>query len=154
MSIMATILKVVPDTEYQGTVYEQRVVVKKDDTVFGIFDPDKHADADLESEAHELRIQPFIPTEAWIESGQDGGIRPDPDQPRGYANHTICGTVEEVSDTWPKRIELTLNHGSVDIAFKRETPDHIDYMEVVDAVTAGDFLCVTVSRTDLHEIVD
>lgn len=153
MNQIAEFLAVEPDTRYQERTYENRVVVKIDSTIIGLFDPDMQASAPLVGQQKEISIRPFIPKAVDVVSESMTGIVSNEDAPRGYSGHTFCGEVIMVSDGWPREILLDIGSGEVSIDFYEDTPEHIDYQERIGNVSQKDSLCVTVGRTDLLEIL-
>ena len=152
MTITATIIDVQPDTRYQGTTYEHRVVLNVRGTTFGVFDPDMHADPSMIGETREVEIFPFIPTKVVMSSDSTPQVIPYKNDPKEYSKHTFCGQIDEISQEWPKWMTVDIGSGTVRIKFYRDPPPHIQYKETIEAATVGEMICVTVSRVDLREI--
>lgn len=153
MPVIGEIIDVVPETEYQDTVYEYRVVVNIDGAQIGLFDPDRLASPSLIGEQCRLDITPFIPT--GVDSGCDttSGIIPNQSDPDGYSDHTFRGRIESISDDGSQTVVvLDVGAGTVSIEFPEQTPDHITYQETLERVSPGDTIAVDVSRVDIHGI--
>lgn len=152
MPITAEITDIQPDTRYQGTTYENRVIVTFQDTTFGVFDPDMHACQSMIGRMFELDILPFIPFEVNLSPEHVPGVIANQENRRGYTDHTFCGEIIDITQDWPKWLTLNIGTGTVRIEFYETPPDHIQYKEKIEDVDVGEMICVTVSRTDLHGV--
>ncbi len=77
MSLTAKIIEIIPDVEYEGVVYEQRVVVAlPTDTQIGLFDYDLHATSDMVGTKRQLSILAYMPTEVDVVMDSEPGIEP------------------------------------------------------------------------------
>lgn len=152
MTITAKITDIQPDTSYQGTTYENRVIITFQDTTFGVFDPDMHANQSMIGKLFELDILPFLPYEVDLSPNQTPGIIPNKENPKEYSDHKFCGEIIDKMKEWPKWLTLNLGSGVVRIKFYENPPDHIQYKDTIEEVNVGEMICVTVSRTDLHGV--
>lgn len=152
MTIEANIVDVLPHCVYQGTIYEQRVVLQAASVEFGCFDPDMHASESMISERCEIDLYPAVPTAVERAVETDVGIKPNPDEPQDYSDHQFCGRVVSVADGWPKSVKLDVSVGTVTPRFSKETPEHIEYRDIVTALEVGDIVRVTAGRTDVRGI--
>lgn len=145
MTIEANIVDVLPHCVYQGTIYEQRVVLQAASVELGCFDPDMHASESMIGERCEIDIYPALPTAVEWAVEPDIGIKPNPDKPQDYADHQFCGHVVSVSSGWPKSVELDVGVGTVTPRFSEKPPEHIEYHDIVTAFETGDVIRVTAS---------
>ncbi|MFC4249504.1 hypothetical protein ACFOZ7_21655 [Natribaculum luteum] len=109
MAIEANIVDIPPHCEYQGTIYEQRVVLQAASVELGCFDPDMHASESIIGERCEIDFYPALPTAVERAVETDVGIKPNPDEPQDYTDHQFSGHVVSVSSGWPKSVELDVD---------------------------------------------
>lgn len=140
----AKIVEVVPDIEYKGTVYEQRVVVEfTDGTQIGLFDYDLHADQDMVGETKQLSIFAYIPSKVTINDGTPK-IIPDANDPLDWKHHTYQGKVVRIEEDET----VVLNVGYGDIQIDKDIHDVVE-----SRIQEGQFLEVRVNRSDLVAII-
>lgn len=148
MTITATIREVIEETVYQGTVYEYRVVVEYNGTLFGVFDYDKHTSPDCIGQQAKLDIVPFIVTNIELLDEDEGRIEPNEEDPTGWKHHSFVGelSLSDVDDT--PTVSLALNGDTVTIEYD-ETGE---YGELIQSSEIGGTIRITTARTDLHGI--
>lgn len=140
MTIESKIIDVVPDGEYKGTVYEQRVIVEfPDGTQIGLFDYDLHADPEMVGKTKSVSIFAYIPREATVCNGEPG-IIPNAEEPLEWKHHVYCGKVTTVEEDGT--VLLDVGYGDVRV--------DSDVHEVVEhQIQENHFLKVRVNRSDL-----
>jgi hypothetical protein len=139
--IESKIIDIVPDVEYEGTVYEQRMVVELPDCVrIGLFDYDLHAKREMIGDKKALSILGYIPNDASVEIDLEIGIEASTSKPLDWKNHTFRGYIERVNEG--EAVVLDVGYGTVQI-------DN-DVAELVDGQLKEDqFLQVRTNRSDL-----
>lgn len=140
MAIKAKIIDVLPDVEYKGTVYEQRVIVEfPDGTQIGLFDYDLHADPEMVSKTKSVSIFAYIPSEANVGNGEPE-IIPNVDEPLEWKHHVYRGNVTNVEEDGT--VVLDVGYGDVRV-------DSDVHELVKNQVQKNQFLEVRVNRSDL-----
>ena len=152
MTLTVKIVDVQPFVQYQDTVYEYKVVVNFENTIFGVFDPDMYANPNMIGEIYDIEIAPFTPTSVELPEDINFGIIPNSEDPRGISGHTYCGEVSSISEGWPKFIDINMMPGTVTIKFYQTTPEEINYRDDLKEVSVGDMIRVTTTRTDLRRL--
>ncbi|WP_049923135.1 hypothetical protein [Halopiger djelfimassiliensis] len=99
MAIAGRIVEVSPHCVYQGTVYENRVVVETDESRFGCFDPDMNALESMIGEHRDMDIYPALPTSVEPANEDEIGTEPNERNPDDYTDHTFCGRVVSKTDS-------------------------------------------------------
>lgn len=144
MTVEATIIRTEPDTEYQGTVYDQNVIVElSDGTRLGLFDPDAIVDSTLIGKTLLLTI-----TASMFDSNPEKvskpttRVSPSSDQPLFWRGHVYQGRIAEILSWIEDRNEIRLDIG-IGTMIVRPRRDEIGDMQ------EGDYMRVKASRSDI-----
>lgn len=148
MTIEATILDVSPETTYQETVFENRVLIEYGGVQFGVFDPNLLASSDLVGRECVVTVVPFLVSRIDVPEDTANGVIPNAEDPDGWNYHTYVGTITEITETDPRTVTLDLEPGTV--AVELDVDESRD--DFVKALQVGDDVSVTTIRTDLHGI--
>lgn len=140
MPIKSKIIDVVPDVEYKGTVYEQRVIVEfPDGTRIGLFDYDRHVNPEMVGRSKSVSILAYIPSEVNVCNGKPG-IVPNADNPLEWKHHVFRGNVTNVE----KDGTVVLDVGYGDVRVDADVNELVE-----DGIHEDQSLEVRVNRSDL-----
>lgn len=149
MSMYVEISAVKPETEYEGTVYDQSVhAVLPTGPEIGLFDPDLLINQDDVGREKSVTISTLTGQSDVIrmEKGKKG-IEPSSEQPLSWNDHTYSGEITEIRAIHSDSYEASLDVGVGQIIVwpeKEEFPD----------LSVGDFLQVTAIRSDVYDVGD
>lgn len=138
-----------PETEYEGTVYDQSVrAVLPTGQDIGLFDPDLLVNLDDVGRKMNVTISTLTgPSDIITSPKKRKGVEPSTEKPASWNNHTYYGEVVEIRAIHNDSYEVCLDVGAGQIIVwpeKEEFPD----------LSVGDFLQVTAIRSDVYDIGD
>lgn len=147
MTVPAKVVEIEPTTEYEGTVYNQLVVVEFPNGVrLGLFDPDAIVDDQMVGQQKEICIGTLTESEGYeLVDGRDRQINPSEDEPLHWRKHTYYGEVVDISEHLEHTYEVELDVGMGTIL---ANPDKDRFPDL----DVGDFLKVETLRSDIHDI--
>lgn len=146
MAIEARIVDAIPTSEYDGKVYDQRVVVElPGGSKLGLFDPDMKVMEDMVSEVHQIEIGLLIPEGGIsVVSGEDIGISPESSSPSSWNNHAYTAKVEERTGNG-ETVEMLLDLGIGCLTLNVRS-------SLVENVNVGDIIQIEAQRSDLKRV--
>lgn len=118
--VIAKIEDVIPNAVYQGTVYDQRVVLEfENGTTLGAFDLDRRIDPSTVGRWKQIELRLLV-TESQVNpiDHERRDVRPNPADPLDWSDHTYYGTVAGTDDN--DRVILETEHGCV--KFRHDEP--------------------------------
>jgi len=143
------IIELRPETEYQGTTYEQTVVGElSNGTILCMFDNDLEVAEKFVGQTLELSISLLTPSEELPTAADiQRSIEPNSEAPRDFTNHVYRGCVQQIdeSESGYFEAEFDVGVGSVLLHLYREhNPD----------LSCGDCLVIEASRTDVSGVIE
>ncbi|SFL69463.1 hypothetical protein SAMN04487950_4632 [Halogranum rubrum] len=147
MTLEATIIRTEPDTVYQGTVYDQTVVVELPNGIrFGLFDPDLVVDSKFIGRNVQLTVT-VLAHEGGIERITDGigEINPLKDDPLFWRDHVYVGKIRDILSWSENRREIQLDIGDGTIIVRPK-------QDMIGELREGDQLRIKASRSDVTGI--
>lgn len=146
MTIKAKITRIEPTTEYQGTIYDQNVVVELPSGILiGVFDLNMLVEEDMVGETKDLKISLLVGKSS-IELREDiePHIDPSGEDPEFWKNHVYFGKVMHISEEERHYVmSIDVGDGQVLVQTKEET---FPMPEI------GSGLRVRASRSDLRGV--
>ena len=137
-----------PEAMYQGTVYDQSVVVRlPDGSRMGLFDKDVLVDEDLVGQETNLVISLLSNSEDVVRGIDQKGIESNQENPGGWNDHIYHGEVTEVLEETESsyKVRFDVGYGDVIVYLDREQ---------FDDPPLGDFLQITATRSDIYRVSD
>lgn len=146
MVVQASIVETEPTSEYQGTIYSQRVVVKlSDGTKIGLFDPDVAVSSEMVGSTRQLELSLLVEDVERV-TETELGVVPVDENPTQWNGHTYNGKITSVaSDGEYATIDLDFGLGSVEF--------DCDANLTAD-LSAGHSIRVTAQRSDIKALVE
>lgn len=148
MPIEVHVVDTVPTTEYQGTVYDQRVVVElPDSTEMGLFDPNMEVTEDMVCQHRLINLSLLISGEDIAVVGDENlGVRPQSDSSISWNNHVYTTRVEGISFEGATA-EVNLDVGIGDLTLNIRS-------DLAGNMSSGDTIRIEAQRSDVKNVVE
>lgn len=138
-----------PETEYEGTVYDQSVhAVLPTGTEIGLFDPDLLISHDDIGKETFVTISTLTGQSDVIRMEKEKkGVEASSEQPLSWNNHTYYGEITEIRAIHNDSYEVSLDIGVGQIIVWPEKEGFPD-------LSGGEFLQVNAIRSDVYDVGD
>lgn len=147
--ILVTVSQVEPETEYEGTVFDQTVIVGlPDGSEMGLFDKDVLISDHMVGKQKRILIS-TLTNNPHVEQTAERtkGVYPCSENPHSWDNHIYSGSVDQISRSDDNHYKILLGVGIGEIIV-RPSKDQFPNLEV------GDSLHVTTIRSDICDVGD
>ncbi|SFL69430.1 hypothetical protein SAMN04487950_4630 [Halogranum rubrum] len=116
MGVEVGVVGIKHQTEYQGTVFDQSVVVRlPDGSKMGLFDKDVLVSDGLVGSECIIAISTLSTVSGVEEYSNQKGIEPTPVDPEGWSDHTYCGEVVGLLESTDSSYKVQFDVGCGDI---------------------------------------
>lgn len=145
--ILVTVRRIDPETEYEGTVFDQTVIVGlPDGSEMGLFDKDVLLSDEMVGEERRILVS-TLTNESGIKRTAEGkrGVQPNPKNPLSWDNHAYCGQVNQIIGETDRKYKILLDVGDGKVIVRPKKEQFPD-LEV------GDVFQVTAIRSDVYDV--
>lgn len=147
MTRTAKIIETEPSTEYEGVVYDQKVIVELEDgTTIGLFDPELMVDPEATGEKRDILIS-VLTSPSKLKRIPDGeyDVKPPDDQPLFWQNHVYRGGVIDLSPE-SEFTTITVDFGVGELTTRLRTDE-------IPGLSIGEFVQIDAVRSDIDDII-
>lgn len=145
--VPVTVSQVEPETEYEGTVFDQTVIVDlPDGSEMGLFDKDVLVSDDMVGKQKRILIS-TLTNNPNVEQTTERtkGVYPCSEDPHSWDNHVYSGSVDQIMRSDDSHYKMLLDVGIGEIIV-RPSKEQFPDLEV------GNSFRVTAIRSDIYDV--